>query len=65
MVYASVGGILAIIQLLTIVLGCCFASALAKEEQEFEYEDEIRYNLNSASSRPGTPRGSRKNESTF
>ena len=65
MVFASAGGILAIIQLLTIVLGCCFASALAKEEQEYEYEDEIQYNLNYTQSRPGTPRGSRKNESTF
>ena len=64
MVYASVGGILAIIQLLTIVLVCCYANALARENEDFEYEEEICYNTNTTNSRPGTPMSTRRKPDT-
>ena len=37
-VFCGVGGIVAIIELLTIVLACCYANQIAKLEREEEWE---------------------------
>ena len=71
MVFASVGGLLAIILLLTIVLACCFANQIEKFEAEDNYynndngRDEYcqQYNAQSyppRASRPSTPSQSRR-----
>ena len=71
MVFASVGGLLAIILLLTIVLACCFANQIEKFEAEDNYynndaRDEYcqQYNAQSYTSprpsRPSTPSQSRR-----
>ena len=70
MVFASVGGLLAIILLLTIVLACCFANQIEKFEAEDNYynndaRDEYCQQYNAQSypprpSRPSTPSQSRR-----
>ena len=37
-VFCTVGGILAIVELLTIVLACCYANQIAKMEREEEWD---------------------------
>ena len=37
-VFCAIGGILAIIELLTIVLACCYANQIAKVEREEQWE---------------------------
>ena len=65
MVFAIAGGILAIMQLLSIVLACCYANQIAKfDEMEDEQWD---YEQNYSQSRPATPHSIRynNNETTF
>ena len=72
-VFASVGGLLAIILLLTIVLACCFANQIEKFEAEDNYYNNVnndardeysqQYNAQSytpRASRPSTPSQSRR-----
>ena len=61
MVFASVGGLLAIILLLSIVLACCFANQIEKFEDNY-YNDEpaelcqpYPQSYSPRTSRPGTP----------
>ncbi len=56
MAYAVVGGILAIIQLLSIVLACCYANQISKDEEMAEVEQRWQdYEYERGSSRPPTP----------
>ena len=58
MAYAIVGGFLAIVQLLSIVLACCYANQIAKEEDNSAYLEEQRwqdYEYERTASRPATP----------
>ena len=57
MVFASVGGLLAIILLLSIVLACCFANQIEKFEDNY-YNDEPD-ELCQQYSQTYSPRGSR------
>ena len=71
MVFASVGGLLAIILLLSIVLACCFANQIEKFEDNY-YNDEPnelcpQYQQSYSSprgSRPGTPSQIRRAKNT-
>ncbi len=56
MAYAVVGGILAVIQLLSIVLACCYANQISKDEEMAGVEQRWQdYEYERASSRPPTP----------
>ena len=61
MVFASVGALLAIILLLSIVLACCFANQIEKLEDNFydddrnEFCDQYQQSYSPRGSRPGTP----------
>ena len=65
-VFASLGGILGIIMILSVVLACCFANQIAKFEDEDNFynhyqhqdDDELLHHVNprNTNSRPATPR---------
>ena len=65
-VFSAVGGILSVIQLLSIVLACCYANQISKFEDESkdhyfgDYDQGAGYRAPLAThSRPGTPQHSR------
>jgi hypothetical protein len=68
MVFSVIGAILAIIQLLSIVLACCYANQIAKQEEDDRERWEYEHNFIPDRPRPGTPQSSLRShnhETTF
>lgn len=61
--FAAVGGLLAIMLLLSIVLACCYAQQVSRNEEIFQ-DPEVYEHRNLTLSRPGTPQSHRSHHYT-